>query len=232
MVLSKEKLIYIHIPKTGGVSIEEFLQSHYGYTRNAFLLNHSYGTYLASNKNGFTIYPHMHYPLANIIKELNNNNIEVDNTWNIFSIVRNPYNKFISALFYAPRNDFKFNYLTLPENQRWYYLNQALDTYINSDINYNYHSNHTYPQHKFFEDVELKYKIFKFEDGLENALISLGFDVGGKVKHFLNTSDHVGAKLPSYETMYTKYFIEYINITYAKDFEKFGYEMLDPSTYP
>lgn len=232
MVLSKEKLIYIHIPKTGGVSIEEFLQSYYGYTRNAFLLNHGYGTYNSKSNAGFTIYPHMHYPLRNLIKELNNNNIEVDNTWNIFSIVRNPYNKFISALFYAPRNDFKYNYTTLPENQRGYYLNKSLDNYLDSDINDNYHSNHIYPQHKFFEGTDLNYKVFKFEDGLENALINLGFKVKDKIKHFLNTSNYIGYKLPPYETMYTKYFVEYINTTYAKDFEEFGYEMLDPNTYP
>lgn len=232
MVLTKEKLIFIHIPKTGGISIEEYLQSYYGYVRNALLLNHSYGTYNDRTNSGFTIYPHMHYPLVNLIKELNNNNIEVDNTWNIFSIVRNPYNKFISALFYAPRNDFKYNYITLPENQRWYYLNQSLDNYLNSDINRNYHSNHILPQYKFFEDTDLDYKIFKFEDGLENALINLGFKVEGKIKHFLKTSNHVGYELPSYENMYTKYFIEYINSTYSKDFEKFGYKMLDPNIYP
>ena len=233
MVLNKEKLIFIHIPKTGGISIEEYLQSYYGYERNAFIFNHGYGTYLANNNSGkYTIYPHMHYPLQYVVKELKKNNIKVDNSWNIFSIVRNPYNKLISALFYDEKLSLKYNYFTLPENQRSYYLNKALTEYQNSDINFNYHSNHSCPQYKFFENTDLNYKIFKFELGLKNILGELGYDNLDSLPHKLNTFVSMGVEKPPYETLYTNQFVDYVNQTYSKDFEMFGYEMLDPNIYP
>lgn len=232
MVLSKEKLIYIHIPKTGGVSIEEFLQSHYGYRRNAFIFNHGYGIYPSNNNNGNTVYPHMHYPLQYVVAELNKHNIEVDNSWDIFSIVRNPYNKLISALFYDSKLPLRYNYFTLPENQRHYYFNSMLNEYLNSDINHNYHSNHSCPQYKFFENTNLNYKIFKFEIGLKNILSELGYTDLDKLTHKLDTFALMGVEKTPYETMYTNKFIDYVNQTYSKDFELFGYEMLDPNIYP
>jgi len=232
MVLTKEKLIYIHIPKTGGISIEEFLQSYYGYVRNAFLFNHGYGIYPASNNGGNTVYPHMHYPLQYVVKELNKNQIEVDNSWNIFSIVRNPYNKLISALFYDKNLPLKYNYFTLPENQRHHYLNSILTQFTNSDINHNYHSNHSYPQYKFFDNIDLDCKIFKFESGLKNILNEMGYSNLDNLPHKLDTFTSIGISKPKYETIYTNQFINYVNQTYAKDFEMFGYEMLDPNIYP
>jgi len=232
MVLNKEKLIYIHIPKTGGISIEEYLQSYYGYKRNTFLFNHGYGVYSSYNNSKKTIYPHMHYPLSHLVSELNKNNIQVDDTWNIFSIVRNPYHKLLSAMFYEEKLPLKYNYFTLPEKQRSYYLNSMLREYIHSDTNFNYHSNHTYPQHLFFKNSNLNYKIFKFEQGLENILIELGFNNVDKLPHMLNTFTSLGVPKPQYETLYTNEFINYVNQNYKEDFELFGYEMLDSNIYP
>lgn len=234
MVLIKEKLIFIHIPKTGGVSIEEYLQLYYGHKRNAFLFNHGFGTYLDKFSNKHTIYPHMHYPLRRINDELIKNQVKVDNSWTIFSIVRNPYNRFLSELFYNENktNGFRYNYFTLPENQRGRYLNQCLDHYLNNDIHDNYHSNHTLPQYKFFEDTDLTSNIFKFEDGLENALIHLGFDAKNKVQHHLNSFNYIGVERPNYEDIYTRYFIETINNLYQKDFQYYDYKILNPNDYP
>lgn len=234
MVLTNEKLIFIHIPKTGGVSTEEYLQSYYGYKRNAFLFNHGFGTYLDKFNSKYTIYPQMHYPLFRVVDELFKNKIEVNNSWTIFSIVRNPYNRFLSELFFDENksNGFRYNYFTLPENQRGRYLNQCMDIYLNNDIYNNYHSNHTLPQYKFFENTNLNYKIFKLEDGLENALIQLGYDAKGKIKHFLNSFKYIGVPRPNYNNIYTPYFIETINNMYHQDFQQYNYKMLNPNDYP
>ncbi len=232
MVLTKEKLIYIHIPKTGGISIEEYLQSYYGYKRNAYIFNHGYGVYPANNNSGLTIYPHMHYPLQYVSDELNKNNIEVDNSWDIFSIVRNPYNKLISALFYDKKLPLKYNYFTLPENQRSYYFNSILDQYIDFDTNNNYHSNHSLPQYKFIENTDLNCKIFKFELGLKNILNELGYKDTTQLPHKLDTFAFMGVSKPPYKNIYTSKFISYVNQIFSKDFKMFGYEMLNPNIYP
>jgi hypothetical protein len=234
MVLTKEKLIYIHIPKTGGISIEEYLQSYYGYQRNAFLFNHGFGTYLDKLNHGATVYPHMHFPLFRIINELSKNNIIVDNTWTIFSIVRNPYSRFLSELFFdnSRTNGFKYNYFTIPQKERNRYLNKNIDEYFNNDSNLNYHSNHSLPQYKFFENTDIDCSIFKFEEGLENILINLGFDAKGKIPHKMNSFRFIGVERPNYNDIYTRYFIEIINDLYYKDFEIYNYKMLDPLDYP
>ena len=234
MVLTKEKIIYIHIPKTGGISIEEFLQSYYGYERNAFLLNHSFGTYLDKHSHGAAVYPHMHYPLFRVIKELGKNKVKVDNTWTIFSIVRNPYTRLLSEMFFdnTKIDGFKYHYFTIPINERNRYLNKSLDLYFSNDPINNYHSNHSLPQHKFFENSPLECQIFKFEEGLENILINLGFDAKGKLGHHLNSFRYLGVKRPNYNDIYTGHFIETVNNLYYQDFETYGYEMLNPSDYP
>lgn len=233
MVLTKEKIIFIHIPKTGGISVEEYLLSYYGYKRNAFILNHGFGTYLDKFNNKQTIYPQMHYPLLRVNHELIKNGVEIDDNWKIFSIVRNPYNKFLSELFYneSKTDGFRYNYFTLPENQRGHYLNRTIDFFLNNDVYDNYHSNHTLPQYRFFENIDLNYQIFKLEDGLENALIQLGYPAQNQVKHYLDSFKYIGVARPSYQKVYTKYLIEIINDLYYQDFQEFNYKMLNPDNY-
>ena len=69
--LENEKLIFIHVPKTGGTFVERKL---------AKLKNKVFG--------GHSNYIHF----KNKIKSIDN--------YNIFSIVRNPYDRLISAYFY------------------------------------------------------------------------------------------------------------------------------------
>ena len=115
MILPNEKIIFIHVPKTGGVSVENFFLEKYGYERNPFLLIHGYGMGLNTNKSKYTVYPHMHYSLKEIVIEAKKNKIIVDNSWTIFSIVRNPYYRFLSDLVYQDVTPLKYQFHTLPE---------------------------------------------------------------------------------------------------------------------
>ena len=110
------------------------------------------------------------------------------------------------------------------------YLNSCVDEYFNHDAVENYHSYHSLEQHKFFEGVNVNYQIFKFEEGLENIVKKLGFEVKEKFPHFLDMPAILNIPKPNYSKMLTPYLVETINDKYKKDFEIFGYEMLDPST--
>jgi len=229
VILPTEKLIFIHIPKTGGASVEDFIIDKLGYERNSLFMTNNLGLLKAHNGLGLTLFPHMHYPLKDVVKIANSSKIKVDNSWTIFSIVRNPYYKLISELFFTDLIPLKYHYHSLPENVKDKFFNECLDEYFsNSNYSSNRHSNHSLPQYKFFEGTDLNYKIFKFEEGLENIMIKLGFEVNDDFPHVLNTFELQQIKKPNYRDVLTPYLVEVVNEKYAKDFEIFGYEMLSP----
>jgi hypothetical protein len=229
MLLIPEKTIFVHIPKTGGSSVEEFIMNYYGYKRNECLLVHGFGIDLASGEAEFVPYPIMHYKLKTILRIAECNKTTIDNSWTIFSIVRNPYYKFLSDLFFSHYSNLKHNYHMLPDNAKSMYLDSCIDEYFNHPTKKNYHSYHSLEQYKFFEDVDTNYQIFKFEEGLENIIKKLGFEIKEKFPHLLNIPTIFNVPKPNYSKMLTPYLVEIINAKYKKDFEIFGYEMLDPN---
>ena len=227
MILPEHKLIFIHIPKTGGVSVENFLLKQYNFTRSISTFTHGYGHVHIHTKNkGGSIYPLMHYPLYTLVSA--NPDIKIDNSWTIFAIVRNPYYKFISELFWEAKTGMCLHYHTLPDSSKKMFLNYAIDLYFNElDAYSNYHSFHSYPQSWFFNHTDLNCQIFKFEEGLPNIMSKLGFEVTN-FPHSMNIFEERLIPRPNYKELLTSYLIETINEKYAIDFEEFGYEMLDP----
>jgi len=225
VILPTEKLIFIHIPKTGGVSVEDFIMKKYGYTRQSLWMTSGVG--LIMEKKGYNLYPHIHYPLKEVIKTANASKIKVDDSWEIFSIVRNPYYKFLSELFFTDSISLKYHYHTLPLNYRDKFLNNCIDDYFaHEQMEVNKHSYHALPQYKFFEDTDLNCKIFKFEEGLPNIMEKLGFDPVSNFPHKMNNFST--SPRPKYKDILTPYLVEVINERYYKDFEVFNYEMLSP----
>lgn len=230
MLLIPEKTIFVHIPKTGGSSVEGFIMNQYGYKRNECILNHGFGIDLSLGEANLVPYPIMHFRLKTILRIAEANKAIVDDSWTIFSIVRNPYYKFLSDLFFLPYVDFKYHYHMLPDNTKAIYLDSCIDEYFNHRAIENYHSYHSLEQYKFFEDTNVNYQIFKFEEGLENIVKKLGFEIKDKFPHILDIPTILNIPKPNYSKMLTPYLVETINNKYKKDFEIFGYEMLDPST--
>jgi hypothetical protein len=229
MLLIPEKIIFVHIPKTGGSSVEEFIMSQYGYKRNECLLVHGFSIDLNAGEGHYVPYPIMHFKLKTILRIAEANKAQIDNSWTIFSIVRNPYYKFLSELFFQDYTNLKYNYHMLPDNVKSMYLDSCVDEYFNHKASENYHSYHSLEQYKFFENTNVNYQIFKFEDGLENIVKKLGFKVKNQFPHLLDVSVYADVPKPNYSKMLTPYLVETINTRYKKDFEVFGYEMLDPA---
>jgi len=232
MLLSKEKLIYIHIPKTGGSSVEDFLLSNFNYKRSVLNLTDGIGKSFIKNKvnDGFeTLYPLMHYTLSQVIEVASQSNIQVDNSWNVFSIVRNPYYKFVSELFFLAPSLLLQHYHTLPNKiDKDILINESVDSYFKGKKNETFHSNHSLPQYKFFDGADINCKIFKFEEGLINIMGKLGFDAKDNFPHRLNMFHLSGSPRPNYKDLLTPYLVEVVNERYQKDFEMFGYNMLSP----
>jgi hypothetical protein len=229
MLLIPEKTIFVHIPKTGGSSVEEFIMNQYGYTRNECLLIHGFGIDLSLGEKDLVPYPMMHYRLKTILRIAEANKVQINDSWTIFSIVRNPYYKFLSDLFFSPFSNFKYNYHMLPDNAKAMYLESCVDGYFNHPAKENHHSYHSLKQYKFFEDVDVNYQIFKFEEGLENIVKKLGFEIKEKFPHLLDIPSYLNLPKPNYSKMLTPHLVETINNKYSKDFKMFGYEMLDPA---
>lgn len=229
MLLIPEKTIFIHIPKTGGISIEEFFLKQYGYERNEVLLIKSYSVDWDVKNAERSTYPTMHLTLPKVISIVEKNKIIIDDSWLIFSIVRNPYFKFLSELFFQEYTPFKYHYHTLDSKNQKNLINKCIGEYFNDYSKIAYHGNHSLPQYKFFEDVNVNYKIFKFEEGLENIVKKLGFEIKEKFPYLLNVPKLYNLPKPDYSKMLTPYLVETINNKYEKDFEIFGYEMLNPN---
>jgi hypothetical protein len=230
MLLIPEKTIFVHIPKTGGSSVEDFIMNQYGYKRNECLLVHGFSVDLDFEESHFVPYPTMHFKLKTILRIAEANKAQIDNSWNIFSIVRNPYYRFLSEIFFSNYTNLKHNYHMLPDSAKVMYLDSCVDEYFNHPAKNSYHSYHSLEQYKFFEGVDVNYQIFKFEEGLENIVKKMGFEVKDSFPHILDVSVYANVPKPNYSKMLTPYLVETINTRYKKDFEIFGYEMLDPIT--
>lgn len=230
MLLIPEKTIFVHVPKTGGSSVEEFIMNYYGYERNECILTSGFGIDLSMGEGDLIPYPIMHFRLKTILRIAEANKINVDDSWTIFSIVRNPYTKFLSELFFGHYTNLKYNYHMLPDNVKDNYLNECVDEYFNHSAKESYHSYHSLEQYKFFENIKVNYQIFKFEEGLENVIKKLGFEIKDKFPHILDIPSYFNIPKPNYVKMLTPYLVETINNKYKQDFEIFGYEMLDPNS--
>jgi len=198
-----KNILFIHIPKTGGTVIENEIkkqsrQTLYSGKRNNLLhvpfnncsLQHQFYTTLYKFKDKLNI---------------NFNNIKV------FSVVRNPYDRVISDLFW---------YKLIKKD---YDSTKVYNVIKNKYLNRNDLDNHNKPQYKFVTDemgvLIPNIKIFKTEElNQSNDKLSnfLGLKINVKKKGQVNKN---------YSRYLNRDTISLINDVYKKDFELFGYEM-------
>lgn len=238
MILKEEKLFFLHVPKTGGTTVDYFLCDLYNrhlkdltIFTNGFVAKTSY-----SGLN--TIWETLcHIPYKDQLIMAKNSSIIIDNTWNIFTIVRNPYYRAVSAIFYQRYLGCHYGMHTLPtliEKRKLF--TQAYTQFFTTDPLKNNWWQHRLPQSEILKVHPLDNapfcRIYKYEEGLENIL---------KQALHLNTTpslqSHHSAeqnRVPktNYKDLFTRGFIESVNKFYAKDFEIFNYDMLNPLNYP
>ena len=192
-------LLFIHIPKTGGTTYEKYMLA----KTKTRLWGH---TNILPDPNLNRISA-QHQTYQTLYKYREVLGIDFNDKLKKLAFVRNPYDRIVSDIFWLKFNTKTDNQDEIYDIIRHYYFAQ-------DDLD-----NHNIPQYKFVTDENEKLipdiTILKMEN-LTGELQKYGF------------TDYKG---PSQSNSYMKYLnkdsIRLINLFYKKDFEIFGYPMIE-----
>ena len=206
-------LLLIHIPKTGGTSIERYIFSKYQYS----LINHKklIGFLPESEMKRTGIYSSLqHLTYQNMYDNSHYFEIDFSDNIQVITVVRNPYDRIISQLFYKKY----LQYDDTPETANKV-ITSIMEKYIASPELEDFHYR---PQYSYIVDKNNELidtiTILKTET-LEEDMKKIGFtDFTMKI----NESKHK----PSRDYL-NKSSIDIINQIYEKDFLLLGYERLE-----
>ena len=200
----EKKILFIHIPKTGGSNIEEELRKN---MKDEKLFGKKGCNGLNVPYNNLSL-QHLFY--KTIFDNRKKLNVNFENL-KVFTIVRNPYNKIISDLFFLNLASVYNKSDEIYDIIKNRYLGKAFD-------------NHFQPQYKYITDnsdnLIPSIKIFRTETLNEtNDELNKYLDINIKIKEPKN-------KNKDYSKYLNKDSIKLINEYYKKDFELFNYEMI------
>ena len=141
----KNKIIFIHIPKTGGQSILKAIGIKKG------------------DKKQYYYHPYTHYTI-----EMISNYFNIDNYYK-FTFVRNPYDRLISEYFWRLQGNFiGLNLFKMNANTNFSeFVKLIYNLYLNNFNNYSdWNILHFIPQNQFLkiDDSFVMDDIFKFEE--------------------------------------------------------------------
>ena len=200
----EKNILFIHVPKTGGTGIENELKKKYKQN----LYNVKRRNKILENPFNKSSLQHQFY--STIYKYRDRLNVNFDKI-KIFSVVRNPYNRIISDLFW-----FRLIKKNFSKNQIY---NVIKNKYLyRSDLD-----NHNLPQYKFLTNENLNLyeniKIFKTEKlNEDNDELNKYLDVDMNIKR-----ENVNK---NYMMYLSKESISLINTFYDIDFKLFNYDKI------
>jgi hypothetical protein len=210
-------VLLVHIPKTGGTSLESYFFSKFKIPKNnnALFLHIKTKRLLDAKMNINSTLQHITY--NQMVKYSKIFNIDFDNI-KIISIVRNPYERLVSDLFYQS---------LIGGNESKEEVFYIIQKYIASPPGS--YDNHTLPQYKYItnnkREIIQNIHILKTEN-LTNEMKNLGYTD-------FNVHANVNANATSKKVNYYKYLndesIEIINQFYHLDFILFNYDKRAPS---
>jgi hypothetical protein len=205
---NEANILFIHIPKTGGTSLEVYFSSKYNiplnekslyfYIRDEKLLN--------ANINIKSSLTHMTY--NEIIENHKILDIDLENI-KIITIVRNPYERIMSDLFY---------YKLIKSESSKEEVCDIIKKYLVSDK----YDNHNIPQYKYItnekEEIIQNIHILRIES-LINDMKKIGYED-------FNVYENVNPNKVNYYSYLNNETIENINNFYNLDFILFDYKKI------
>ena len=198
-VNTKEKFVFIHIPKCAGTSVARYLN-----------IDDSYYS-LEHEKINNVLYTPQHYTYKILNKKINLKD------YFTFSFVRNPYNRVISDFFWL-QDIGKLDKTTDKKNfDEWFFKYYSV-----IDID------HKLPQNNYICDIDgniLVDYVGRVESFNEDFNTILNFIKQPKPNSPLKKNNH--SKTDEFKCMFlTSDVIDKINEIYNKDFKLFGYDLL------
>ena len=208
-----DKLDFIHIPKTGGGSITEWLNKRgKKWKKSKYIQFKKFSSYDSSN--------HCVVDLRKIPKDIVT-----------FCVVRNPYNKFISAVnhnistsYFTTR--FKYSINNKIDLNNWVKNNLEKESKVLTDTGGKQISWHFVPQHRYIYNNSKGDKICKHilhQENLQKEFSNFMKDYHPIEDTILSTGLHSFTKKYSINDL-NKESLDIINRIYKKDFELLGYK--------
>jgi hypothetical protein len=192
--------LFIHIPRTSGSSVEDYFKK-MGYSIK--LLDRDYNT--NKNKSFLKISP-QHLYLNDVLSFSSSNNFT-----KIFTIVRNPIDRFISAYNFAKNCSLMDSSYTISS-----FIDHILDNTIN--INFDF-DRHFASQSDFIKnDLGINIDIFKFEELHEFYKYLHSFNSKKYPIEKTNSTTHLECNLKRTDK-------KRISEIYKDDFNNFGYNL-------
>ncbi len=193
------KILFVHIPKTGGSSIEHWLNTQCD----------SMYFYTPTPPKTMKVTP-QHMPKVDIDVLLNNNYRYS------FAIVRNPYDRMESEFFYRQTLASKSNEILETKDFSKWLLNN-LDELRRTP----FHSDNHFREQNYFIDNSVD--TYKFEDGLLNIATQID-----KRLNFQSTINLPHEKKSKREKVYWSRRARYkFNQLFIKDFKQFNYDLIE-----
>jgi hypothetical protein len=208
----KINLLFVHIPRTGGTSIEHYFSDKFQIPLNT----KSIYSNPADVKRGGISYQHQTYWMIKEAIEKGEpdfDDIQLSNVIYMTS-VRNPYHRVFSNLFF-------YGLMSSQSNlEQVYYI--IRDRFLQNNQQFD---NHVLPQHEFVSGIPRDQLIIVRLENNREDMRALGYE---DFDLDLCKSYHI----KEYHEFFSKETVELINAFYAEDFARFGYERLDPANFP
>tara|TARA_Y100000296_G_scaffold86415_1_gene126090 strand:+ start:2185 stop:2904 length:720 start_codon:yes stop_codon:yes gene_type:complete len=195
----EQAVTFLHIPKTAGTTIETWLNDSGKYQQILFSQKKLEGMLVTPQHLGY-------HTLTELTKTLNRP-LEYK-----FAVVRNPFERIVSEFFYR----IKLGSIQLGVNSESLFSAWVVHNLKKYQETPELLDNHLRPQTYYVnDDVE----VFKFEDGIQNVLDTVGKRIGLHENTQVE-SKKVGDKK---SVWWSSTAIEMVLKLYEKDFERFGY---------